>query len=635
MLKCLLFFGRRTVGEAIMVSGEQGKQKEQDIEFLRERAASLPMRPGVYLMKDKNDRIIYVGKSRVLRQRVSQYFQDTEHDVKTTRMVQNVRNFEWMLTDSEMEALSLENRLIKLHMPKFNIKLKDGRNYPYLKMTVNEEYPRLLVVRKRLNDGAKYFGPYSGSGVAYTLLKTLQKNFRIASCNKSFPRDIGKVRPCLYRQLGQCAAPCTGELSGEEYAENFREAILFLRGDIGGIKKTLTEKMEFAAENLMFEAAALYRDRIAAMDAAWQRQKVLTSPDVEQDVFALYEGEVCSCLTVLYIRGGSLIDRENFIFEPEQLAGGEGMVSFLSDLYAKREYIPREILLNMELPESELTLLGDYLRELAGYRVRVTVPERGEKKQLCEMAQENSEQYARQYVRENEKQEDVLIRLAQLLKLEVVPQHIEAFDISNLGAERIVAGMIRIDDAKFAKGGYRTYNIKPDGKPDDYASMREALERRLNHPEVDYPDLILLDGGRGHVSTVRALMDEMGIDIPVFGMVKDDFHKTRALTTDTEEISIAREQAVFVFIYKIQEEVHRYTISRMSAGKEKTMRRSSLEDIRGIGAAKAAKLLGHFGTLARLKAAGEEEIAAVKGVSEADAQAVYAYFRRKETEKEK
>jgi len=599
----------------------------QDIDFLRERAASLPLRPGVYIMKDKNGKIIYVGKSRVLRQRVSQYFQDSVHHPKTKKMVSCVRDFEWMLTDSEIEALSLENKLIKFHKPKFNIKLKDDRNYPYIRITINDDFPQISVVRKRQNDGARYFGPYSGTGVAYTILKTVQKTFRIASCKKVFPRDVGKSRPCLYRQLGQCMGPCAGDIKSEDYKESFKEAMLLLRGDIGAVKKDLTAKMEYASENLMFEAAAVYRDRINAIQNLWQRQKVVSSPDTEQDVVAYYESDTCSCITILYIRGGSLIDKESFTFDADQLMGAEDIIAFLSDLYLKREYIPKEILLDFAAEDEDIQVFSDYLRELAGYRVYVHVPERGDKRQLCEMAYDNAKQYTDQFVRETAKQNDTLIKLAQLLKLEVVPERIEAYDISNLGAERIVAGMISVVDTKFNKSGYRTFNIKPDGKPDDYAAMRETLQRRLDHTELEYPDLILLDGGRGHVSTIKALMEEMGIDIPVFGMVKDEYHKTRALTTDTEEISIAREQAVFIFIYKIQEEVHRFTVSKMSAGKEKTLRTSSLEEINGIGKAKAAALLKHFGSLIKIKNAAPSELEEVKGISRRDAVEIAKYFR--------
>ncbi len=599
----------------------------QDIEFLRERAASLPLRPGVYIMKDKNGKIIYVGKSRVLRQRVSQYFQDNAHDRKTTKMVSCVRDFEWMLTDSEIEALSLENKLIKLHKPKFNIKLKDDRNYPYIKISINEEYPQMTVVRKRQNDGARYFGPYSGSGIAYTILRTLQKTFGIASCKKEFPKDIGKSRPCLYKQLGQCVGPCTGDISSSDYKECFKEAMLLLRGDINEIKKDLTDKMEFASENLMFEAAAVYRDRIVAIENLWQRQKVVSSPNTEQDVVAYFENDICSCITILYIRGGSLIDKESFIFDADMLMSAEDIIAFMSDLYLKREYIPKEILLDFQVEDAELELFSEYLHNQAGYRVHVHVPERGDKRQLCEMAYDNAKQYVEQHLRESEKQDDTLIRLARLLKLEVIPERIEAYDISNLGAERIVAGMITIVDTKFDKSSYRSFNIKPHGKPDDYAAMREAIERRFNHPELEFPDLILLDGGKGHVSKIQSLMDTMGIYIPVFGMVKDDYHKTRALTTDDHEISIAKEQAVFAFIYRIQEEVHRFTVKKMSTAKEKTMRTSSLEEISGIGKAKAAALLKHFGTLTKLKSATHDELVEVRGVSNRDADEIIKYFK--------
>lgn len=610
------------------------------LQRLREKANALPLVPGVYIMHDARGKIIYVGKSKVLKNRVSQYFHEhANHSVKTARMVSCVHDFEYILCDSEMEALTLENGLIKLHAPKYNIRLKDDKNYPYIRIDMHAEYPVLSMVRKRTNDGAKYFGPYSSAQAVAKILVTIRKAFRIASCKRQFPRDIGKGRPCIYSQIGQCVAPCTGKVTSEEYREIFRDIMAMLRGSFEDVKRSLTEKMEGAAENLEYEAAAVYRDRIESLSKLWQKQKVVASPDTEQDVIGVYRADTCSTIVIFYIRGGCLVDSESFLFGAEQILEDESITSFLSEFYTVREYIPREILISFPLDTEEKAVLSAFLTEKAGHKITVRIPERGDGKKLCEMALGNAEQSAKHYQMESEKDAKTLSKLASLLALEVVPERIEAYDISNLGAEHITAGMIVCEKGKFIKKDYRTFSIRSvTGAPDDYASMAEALRRRLLHITSgedgsfgkDAPDLILLDGGKGQVSVVRAVMDELGIDIPVFGMVKDDFHKTRALTDGENEINIAREQSVFVYIYKIQEEVHRYTVSRMMGAKTKTVRTSTLEKIDGVGPAKARVLLAHFKTLSAVKAATLDELTRVPGISEALAKKIIAYFEKEE-----
>ena len=605
--------------------------------FLRDKAGRLPLLPGVYLMKDKGGNILYVGKSKALRNRVLSYFTDLDgHNVKTAKLVSLIADFEVMLTTTEIEALTLENRLIKLHTPKFNIKLKDGKNYPYIKVTMNEEYPRILVVRKRLNDGARYFGPYSGTSTAYTIVNTARKAFGIPDCKKQFPRDIGKTRPCLNHQIGLCCGLCTGRLSKEEYRTVFRELLPFLGGAFDEVKRSLTEKMHYASENLLFEVAALCRDRIQALNKLWEKQKVVAAPHVEQDVIALYSDETCSCFTVFYIRHGAVTDSENFLYGADRIVDGESITTFLYELYRLREYVPKEILIDFPIDEDDRRVIEELLSEKAGCKVALRRPEKGDRKQLCAMVRRNAMEYAAQYNAKAEKENDTLIRLAHLLSLEVVPEKIEAFDISNYGSENITAGKVRLENGKFVKSAYRTYKIAQTEGQDDYASMKEAVKRRLLHPEDPYPDLILLDGGKAHVSVIRSLLSEMGIDLPVYGMVKDEYHKTRALTGADEEISIAREQAVFLLIYKLQEEVHRYTVSRMTGAKRKSLRTSSLEAVEGIGPTKAKALLSAFGGLRGVKQASFEELCAVKGISERNANALLTYFhtsndKKKET----
>lgn len=602
-----------------------------DLSELRTKANELPLSPGVYLMKDKNDKVIYVGKSKALKNRVSQYFKEGGHkDAKTNRMVASVDHFDYMLTHTEIEALSLENRLIKLHRPKYNILLKDDKSYPYIKVTTGDEYPKLQFVRKRNNDRARYFGPYSGGSTAYSIIRTAQRSFGIPRCSKQFPRDIGKTRPCLYYQLGQCLGVCTGKVSKETYNETVKDLLSFLGGSFSNVKSSLEEKMKYASDNLLFEAAAQYRDSIKELDKLWQKQKVVGSPDAEYDVIALYTDELSSCLAIFYVRDGCVIDNEKFVFGADKIVDTESVVSFLTELYSKREYIPKTILLDFLLDEDTESLFRTFLCDKAGTRVNIRYPERGDLRSLCDMVLDNARQYAGQYKADTERDNKTLVKLASMLSLEVVPERIEAYDISNFGSDNITGGMICVVNGKFSRKDYRTYKIRNvTGEPNDYASMRETLERRLSHTENEYPDLIFLDGGKGHVSVIKELLHELDIDIPVFGMVKDSFHKTRALTTEEEEISIAREQSVFQLVYKIQEEVHRFTINAMSNAKSKALSHSSLEKIDGIGPNKAKSLMSHFKTIAAIKTASIAELCEVRGISQKNAYSIYDYFNNK------
>lgn len=598
---------------------------------LLEKALTLPLSSGIYIMRDRNAKVIYVGKSRALKNRVSQYFRDSQKDIKCEKMVSNVANFDYILTDSEMEALTLENSLIKQYNPKYNIRLKDAKSYPYIKIDMDSPYPKITMTRKRANDNAKYFGPYSSASAVYSIIQTIQKSFGVASCSKEFPRDIGKSRPCLNSHLGFCMAPCTGNVRAEEYKNVFKEIITFLRGSYKEAERSLTEQMEKASENLMFEAAARYRDRISALKSLWQKQKVVGSPDLDEDVISVYFGKTASCLAIFFIREGRVVDNENHIFTAEQIINGEAITSFLSSLYVKREYIPKEILLDFPLSEDEKSFFEDFLSAKAGRRIYVQIPQKGDKKALCDMVRENAIQNVILYEKQSEHDNSVLVKLAGMLALEVVPERIEAYDISNMGNDNITAGMIVSENGRFKKSDYRTFKIS-SGMQDDYAAMRETISRRLAHlsdPSGSFstaPDLILLDGGSSHVSVIKELIDSLGLDIPVFGMVKDEHHKTRALTDGINEIAIAREQAVFVFIYKIQEEVHRYSITRMTSAKRKSVKTSTLEDIPGIGKTKAKNLLAHFKSLAAIKRAGVYELTQAPTISKTDAENIVKYF---------
>jgi len=610
---------------------------------LLEKANSLPLSAGVYLMRDKGGRVIYVGKSRKLKNRVSQYFQNSEKNVKTERMVAQVWDFDYYLCDNETEALSLENTLIKQYTPKYNIRLKDAKSYPYIKITA-EEYPRLVFTRRRDSDKGRYFGPYSGSGTANALIELLNKTFRLPTCNRRFPKDIGKERPCLYYQLGRCSGVCTGAVTAEEHRASVKYAADLLSGRNDEVRRRLEEEMMVCAEEERFEAAARCRDTLRAIGAIREKQKVVASPDTEQDVFALYSDDFCSCVSVFYIRSGVLHDTGEFLYGADSILEAEDMTTFLCEHYKAREYIPQRILLAFEMAEEDLELLSEYLSALAGRRIYVHTPERGTLHTLCQLVEKNAAERAKRYRMESEAQEGTLLRLGQALQLETYPQRIEAYDISNLGSEHLTAGMIVCVDGRFKKSDYRSFRIKSVEGTDDYASMREALFRRLSHlkdPEGSFselPDLILLDGGRGHVGVIRELLRQMDLQIPVFGMVKDDYHKTRALCTESEEISIAKERDLFSLIYRIQEEVHRYTVKCMENAKLRSLTTSSLTVIPGIGEAKAKKLLMAFNGMAELRAASVERLASVKGIGSKDAEAVYQYYHGGEnspTEKEK
>lgn len=617
------------------------QQSEAVLSHLRSKAAALPRVPGVYIMRAASGKVIYVGKSRSLRDRVSQYFHGA-HDVKTARMAGNVHDFDFIVCDTEMEALALENRLIKQHTPKYNIRLKDAKSYPYIRLSMGDEYPRLSMTRSRVGDDSLYFGPYSGVSTVFSIIHTLESTLGLPSCKRVFPRDIGRERPCVYRQMGKCVGVCAGDVDKEEYAALVRCAIQILRGGTREAIASLEERMNEASENLRFEEAARCRDSIAALKRLGEKQKAVGSPDFECDVIALARDDAGDSASVFYVRGGYIADSEHFLFAPDAITSGEEgdspLSAFVLGLYQSREYIPKEILLSFSLPEEELAALSACLSERAGHRITVRTPQRGDARQLCLMAERDAAQHGENQRKRDEGDMKVLVRLASLLELETVPERIEVYDISNLGAEHITAGMIVAENARFKKSDYRYFKIRSvEGAPDDYASMREVILRRIAHLEDSSgsysvrPDLILLDGGRGHVSVVREALREAGVDIPVFGLVKDEHHKTRTVVGEEEEIGIARDTLVFPFLYKLQEEVHRFTVSGMSAAKRKTLRTSSLEKVKGIGPAKAKALLHHFGTLANMREASVSEIESVRGMSRREAENVYEFLHKTKT----
>lgn len=611
---------------------------ESNNEKLLKKANNLPLCPGVYIMKNKAGQVIYVGKSRKLKNRVSQYFQNSKKNAKTARMVYFVEDFDYIVCHTEMEALTLENSLIKQYVPKYNIRLKDAKTYPYIKITQGE-YPRIVFTRTRLADKGKYFGPFSGTSTAFSILDVLHKSLGIPTCKRTFPKDIGKERPCIYYQMKQCCGVCTGNVSKKDYDELIHLAMDILRGHSGAVIQQLEHRMRSLAEEEQFEAAARCRDTIKALHAIRQKQNVVASPDTNMDVFGFSMADPIGCVSVLYVRDGVVINKNDFTFDSASVFEADSLGSFLVDHYIRNDEIPRNILLSFELGQEELETLEQFLSERAGYRITIRHPVRGAMRELCDTAVKNAEETARQAQIRAQKDETVLYQLANLLRLESIPERIEAYDISNIGAENITAGMVVFEKGKSAKSQYRSFTIQSVNGVDDYGSMREALTRRFKRYLTEetgsfatLPDLLLIDGGRNHVAVAREVLSSLSLAIPVFGMVKDEYHKTRALCTEGEEINIAREKAVYMLIYAIQEEVHRFTVGRTTNAKRKTLKHSSLEKIEGIGPVKAKKLLATMGTLSAIKQASADDLAAVSGISDADAYRIYQYFHGSEGE---
>lgn len=611
-------------------------------EELLKKANTLPLSSGVYIMKDKNDKVIYVGKSKKLKNRVSQYFQHSKKSIKTEKMVSCVENFDYIVCKTEIEALTLENVLIKQYSPKYNIKLKDAKAYPYIKITQGQ-YPRIVFTRKRTADKSKYFGPFSATSTAHSILDIIHKSLGIPSCKRSFPKDIGKERPCIYYQMGQCCGVCTGAVTQKEYSTLIGCAADILRGHSASSIAILEKQMMDFADREQYEAAARCRDAINSLRQLKQKQNVVASPDTNIDVFGLSSDDSFACISAIYIRDGAVTEKNDFSFSADAIIDSGALCAFLVEHYLMSSYIPKLIAVSFDIDESDRADLEKYLSDQLGSAVKIRRPERGSVKEICRTAVENAEEKVRQSRITAQKDDDVLYTLAKLLKLETLPERIEAYDISNIGRENITAGMVVFSNGRPQKQDYRSFNIRSvTDKPDDYASMKEALTRRFNHLREDtsgsfaqLPDLILVDGGKGHVSVAREAMAEAGLDIAIFGMVKDEFHKTRALCTDTEEINIAREHSVFMLIYKIQDEVHRFTVGKTNQAKRRTLKHSSLEKIDGIGPVKAKKLMGAMGTLSAIKNASVAQFSAIGGITEADAHNIYNYFHPKTDKTEK
>lgn len=600
--------------------------------YLRKKSMSLPLTPGVYLMKNKKGEIIYVGKAKALKNRVSSYFgSQNNHTTKVRKMVENVEDFDYIMCDSEFEALVLECSLIKQHSPKYNILLKDDKGYHYIKI-INGEWKNFFAVKQRLDDGAEYIGPYTGSYGITNAVDAAKKIFLIPQCTKLFPRDFGKSRPCLNFFIGQCSAPCAGKISREAHNEAVEQAIDFIINGSGKAVESLTEKMLEASENLEFEKAAKIRNKIAAIKKVTEKQKVVAASVEEQDVFALVCSDSKACLSVIRFRDSKLYDSEHFIFElPEDLP--EARHELIRSYYSMRDFVPRRIAVDGEVNDSEL--LCEWLSSLAERKVSIAVPQRGEQHSLVEMCRSNAAQKLAIYLGKGGKATAALDELGTLLGLKAPPEFIESYDISHTAGSENVAGMVVFKSGVPYKKGYRRFAIKGFSGQDDYASMAEVIERRILRyfEEKDsgegfgrLPDLILLDGGSGQVNAVKPVLEKYNLDIPLFGMVKDSHHRTRAIACSGDELSLTSKRAAFTLVSTIQEEVHRYSVEYHRTRRKNASLSSSLTSIDGIGEARCKALLKHFKTVKAVSQASVDELAAVKGMNINSAKAVFEAF---------
>ena len=600
----------------------------------QEQLKLLPEEPGVYLMKNKNGKIIYVGKAISLKNRVRQYFQSSKnHSSKVKSMVSNIASFEYIITDSELEALILECNLIKQYRPKYNVLLRDDKTYPYIKVTVNEDYPRVMKVRKVLKDKAKYFGPYTNVGAVNDTLEVIRNIYPIRNCNVDIAKAIqNNARPCLNHHIKKCVGPCTGNVSKEDYRKMIDEIIMFLSGKEESLIEILKEKMNKCAMEFNFEEAAIYRDKIKNLEEIMEKQKIdASSSDVHQDLIALARTEEEACVQVFFVRHGKIIGREHFILEGVEGSSSPSILgSFVKQFYMEQEYIPKEIIIDEEIEDNYI--LEEWLSDKRGNKVTIRVPQKGEKKNLIEMVRKNAMEYLNKFSYLNkqkyEKSIGALTQLTELLELETVPKRIEAYDISNIQGVDSIGTMVVFSDGKKDRKEYRRYKIKTIVGPDDYGSMAEIVGRRIKHGNL--PDLILLDGGKGQVSAVQKVLNDNNLQIPLWGMFKDDKHRTKGLVNKEREIVLDKTTNLYRFVASIQEEVHNYAITYHRSLRKKSLTKSILDDIPGIGETRKKNLLNHFKSIEDIKSATFEELLEVESINKLAAENIYNYFKSEE-----
>ncbi|BDZ78047.1 excinuclease ABC subunit UvrC [Claveliimonas bilis] len=608
---------------------------------IQEELKKLPGKPGVYLMHDEKDEIIYVGKAISLKNRVRQYFQTSRSKgVKIDQMVTHITRFEYIVTDSELEALVLECNLIKEYRPKYNTMLMDDKTYPFIKVTVDEPFPRIMMARRMAKDKAKYFGPYTSAGAVKDTIELIRKIYKVRSCNRRLPRDTGKERPCLNYHIHQCDAPCQGYVSQEDYRRSIDEVLRFLNGNFDSILKELEQKMMRASENMEFEKAIEYRELLGSVKKISQKQKITDTAGNDRDIMAMAADQSDAVVQVFFIRGGRLIGRDHFYLKiMEGELPGEILSSFIKQFYAGTPYIPSELMLPQEIEDTEV--LEEWLSQKRGHKVQIKVPKKGTKEKLVELAARNA-QLVLQTDRERLKREEgrtigAVKEIAKLLGLENIVR-MEAYDISNISGFASVGSMVVYEKGRPKKNDYRKFKIKSVQGPDDYASMEEVLTRRFRHGLEEkkegreggsftaFPDLILMDGGKGQVNIALQVLDNLHLTIPVCGMVKDDNHRTRGLYFDNKEIPIDRNSEGFKLITRIQDEAHRFAIEFHRKLRSKEQVHSVLDDIPGVGPARRKDLMKHFASLDEIRAATVEDLKRLPSMNEKSAEEVYQFF---------
>lgn len=600
---------------------------------IQEHLKTLPASPGVYIMKDKFGNVIYVGKAVSLKNRVRQYFQSSKnHSDKVRSMVKNIFSFEYIITDSELEALILECNLIKKYKPKYNILLRDDKTYPYIKVTVNEDYPRVLKVRRILKDKAKYFGPYSNVSAVNDTIDIIRNIYPIRTCNIDMDKAIKSgMRPCLNYHIKKCIGPCTGMVSKKEYMDMIDEILLFLSGKEDKLVGVLEEKMKAASMVLDFEEAASYRDKISSLKDVMEKQKISNvQNDSDQDVIAMANFDQEACVQVFFIRNGKVSGRENFMLEGVKDSDRSTILgSFIKQFYMSQEYIPRELIVEEEFLDMEI--MEEILSSKRGTAVSIRVPKRGDKRALVLMVRKNADEYLLKFddlkKKKYEKSIGSLEELGKLLDLDAKNlNRIEAYDISNIQGVDSIGTMVVYTKGIKDKKEYRRFKIKTVEGPDDYASMAEVLDRRLKHGNL--PDLILLDGGKGQVSAVKKVLEENGEDIPLWGMYKDDRHRTKGLLNGEKTIELDRTTSLYRFVAGIQEEVHNYSISYHRSLRDKKMTKSILDDIPGIGPKRKKALMDKFKDVDKLKEASKDDLVAIDGITDKLADEVLRHINR-------
>ena len=602
-------------------------------EELKDKALSLPYEPGVYLMQDKTGTVIYVGKAKKLKNRVSQYFQDTaSHTPKTRKMVSQIDHFDTIVARSEFEALVLECSLIKRHMPKYNILLKDDKGYPYLRVDLAEDYPTMQMVSRITGDKASYFGPFGGRFVTQHVIDTLRLTLKLPGCSKQFPRDLGKERPCLNYHMNNCDGWCQLSRSQKDYHARMEQAVLILQGNYKQVAGELRAQMETAADKLQFELAASLRDRLRAVESLGEKQLVTAGTMANTDVIGYYQNETRACFAVLHYVNGSLLDKEYEILatadDPK-----EAVSSLVKQFYLVRGAAPKVILTPFEMEDAEL--FSALLQQELGKKVLIRMPQRGDNVRLVELAQKNAREEAERITTKAERRTGTLGVLADMLHLPDTPHRMESYDISNLAGTDIVASMVVFQDGKPLKSAYKRFKVEGLTDQDDYASMHQVLLRRLTHYVqqdagfAERPDVLLIDGGRGQVGAVRQALRGTALEhVPTFGMVKDDHHRTRAIVDDEGgEIAINRHRNIFTFVTNIQDETHRYANDYRKRAMKKKSYAATLTAIPGVGEKTSAALLAHFKTVAAVKAASISDLEEVKGISHAKAEMLYNALR--------